>query len=269
MAMDNVITYLRKVDPGRVAWADSLFLAFRPYERNQSNYANAPFTTKQQCRENLQKVQTFLTDRRAVYEPLSSQKEYARALQSIRVALQAEDVFSGNFAGRDLYMAENTAWLLEQAGPDAKIVLWAHNYHVSVNTNGPSMGWHLRNRYGDDMIIFGFDFYQGSFNAVTYFSQTRQYGRLEPHVVISTPPQDSYEYNFRGADIPRMFINLRNLQRASTASDWLFGPRRFRSIGAVYDDANPNNYFYSARLPEEFDVMIYFQETSPSVLLPF
>jgi erythromycin esterase len=205
MAMDNVIAYLRKVDPSRFAWADSLFFCFRVYEANQSNYTNAPQTVKTECRGNSQKVYDDLISKRAAYETQSSSAEFARALQSARVALQGEDVFSGNFAARDRYMAENAGWLLDQAGPGAKIVLWAHNY----------------------------------------------------------------EYNFRGADIPRMFINLQNLERGLAASDWLFGPRRFRSIGAIYDDANPNNYFYSARLPEEFDVIIYFQKTSPSVLLPF
>jgi erythromycin esterase len=115
-----------------VAWADSLFLCFRAYATNQSNYVNAPLATKTECRGNLQKVYDHLNSHRTAYEALSLPTEFARALQSAHVVLQGEDVFSGNFAARDRYMAENTGWLLDQAGPDAKIVLWAHNYHVGV-----------------------------------------------------------------------------------------------------------------------------------------
>jgi erythromycin esterase-like protein len=55
---------------------------------------------------------------------------FAHALQSARVVLQAEDLFTSN-PSRDLYVAENASWLLEQAGSEVKIVLWAHNGHIS------------------------------------------------------------------------------------------------------------------------------------------
>jgi erythromycin esterase len=267
MAMQNVIAYLQKVDPPRAIWADSLFLPFWPYARNGIGYDTAPFATKTQCRENLQKVYDHLSSHRLTYEAQSSPVEFARALQSARVAQQGEDHYTRSAFVRDRYMAENIGWLLDQAGPDAKIVLWAHNYHVSVASNGPSMGWHLRNRYGSEMVIFGFSFYQGSFNAFSYSIVTGQYGSLTAHRAIP-PPTASYEYHFRGAEIDRMFINLRQLQ-PSAATNWIFGPRPMRSIGAIYDAANPNRFFYDARLPEEFDAMIYFRETSPSVLLSF
>jgi len=267
MAMQNVSTYLQKVDPPRVIWADSLFLPFRPYAGNQSLYAIAPAATKTQCRENLQKVYDHLSSHRAVYEAQSSRAEFARALQSARVAQQGEDHFSTNsVARRDLYMAENTGWLLDQAGPGAKIVLWAHNYHVSVQANPISMGRHLRQRYGKDMMIFGFSVYEGSCNAVSFYSETGGYGPLTQHRV--PPPAESYEDYFRRAGIAKMFLDLREIG-PGPATDWLFGPRFFRSIGAVYDSNTASRYFYPARLPQEFDVMIYFQETSPSVLLRF
>ena len=268
MAMQNVIIYLQKVDPPAAIWADSLFLPFWPYARNRSGYGIASFATKTQCRENLQKVYDHLSSHRAVYEAQSSPAEFARALQSARVAQQGEDFFSGSSLVRDRYMAENAGWLLDQAGPGAKIVLWAHNFHVSVNSNGPSMGWYLRQRYGKEMVIFGFSFYQGSFNAVRYFSAIGQYGSLMPHHISTPPPKESYEYHLRGAEIEKMFLDLREVQ-PSAATNWLFGPRPFRSIGAFYDDLNPNLYFYDARLPEEFDALIYFQKTSPSVLFSF
>jgi hypothetical protein len=32
-------------------------------------------------------------------------------------------------------MAENVTWLLDQAGPDARIALWAHNGHVGMSAD--------------------------------------------------------------------------------------------------------------------------------------
>jgi erythromycin esterase-like protein len=34
---------------------------------------------------------------------------------------------TSNRRSRDAAMADNAAWLLDQLGPEGKIVLWAHN----------------------------------------------------------------------------------------------------------------------------------------------
>jgi len=47
------------------------------------------------------------------------------------------------------------------------------------------------------------------------------------------------------------------------------GPLNFRAIGAIYDEAMPLLYFSKRQLPQEFDVIIYFQDTSPSTPLGF
>lgn len=42
-----------------------------------------------------------------------------------------------------------------------------------------------------------------------------------------------------------------------------------RSIGAVYDDSHPGDYFYEREFPREFDLLMYVATTTPSTLLPF
>ena len=129
------------------------------------------------------------------------------------------------------------------------------------------MGKFLKEQYGNDMVAFGFSFFEGSFNAVPYDLELGQVtGSLTAHRAVM-PPEDSYGFYFRTADIPRMFLDLRGLDFDSTAVHWLKGPLRFRTIGSVYDSDNPLLFFYLANLPEEFDVIIYFQTTSPSTLL--
>jgi erythromycin esterase len=48
-------------------------------------------------------------------------------------------------AVRDSSMAENIRWILEREGPDARIVVWAHNAHVADaqathRSDGTSLG---------------------------------------------------------------------------------------------------------------------------------
>lgn len=66
-----------------------------------------------------------------------------------------------------------------------------------------------------------------------------------------------------------MYLDLRTIDFDSPATDWIPGPRRFRNIGAVYCDDYPEWYYYSARLPEEFDIIVYLNRTTESSLLPF
>ena len=50
---------------------------------------------------------------------------------------------------------------------------------------------------------------------------------------------------------------------AADGTEWLNEPRRMRSIGAMAMDVQ----FYFMVLPEAFDVLIYFDQTSASIQL--
>lgn len=67
---------------------------------------------------------------------------------------------------RDQSMAENVRWIADH-NPGAKIILWAHNGHVSWSySHGHSLGGLLHNSFGPQIMNFGFAFNQGSFRAV-------------------------------------------------------------------------------------------------------
>jgi erythromycin esterase-like protein len=115
----------------------------------------------------------------------------------------------------------------------------------------------LRERYGDQLVVFGFSFYQGSFsalNSTTAFS-------------VELPPENSYETYFHSAELPRFFLDLRALPSDSPATNWLLTHHPYRHIGARYDPSTPEDFFLSGILPKLFDVIIYFQDTSASLPL--
>lgn len=245
MAKDNVAQYMQKVDP-------------QAAKQVADNYSCYPGNSVS-CRTKLQAVYNWLGQHQADYTAKSSAEEFSLALHSARVAIQSQDFTASNNNGliRDPYMAENVTWLLDQAGPDAKIVLWAHNGHVGMSgdENFQTMGDCLRKQYGNQMVVFGFLFYQGSFNA----------GGKTFHV--DAPPIDSYESFFHEAGLPRFFLDLRSVKTGAVASDWLFVPHPFRQIGGSYHPGVMQSGFLTAALARVFDVVVYFQDTSPSLLL--
>ncbi|MGW8265684.1 MAG: erythromycin esterase family protein [Longimicrobiales bacterium] len=278
MAIDNVIEYLASVDPPASEGASARYACMLPFSNgptgsrpSQARYRDETQGFRDDCLQDLRAVRDSLLAHQDEYEAASSAVEFSRADRSARVVLQFEDMESGRTPGaRDVYMAENAIWLHDEAGPESRIVLWAHNGHVADNPTygqGQSMGWHLRRHYQGDMVIVGFDFYQGGFRAVNQTS-SGSYTGVEDHTV-GPPPVGSYEYYFHSAGMERMILDLRNVDLGAAATTWLAGPRLMRSIGAVYRPTTPGDFLYGVSIPSRFDLIVYFENTSAAVGLPY
>jgi erythromycin esterase len=268
MAIDNVVNYLQLVDASAAKWADSLYAVYRPYQDTSAYYSQATSSVKLTCQANVRSVYDFLAARQSQYQARTSPKDFSRALHAALIVVQTEDAYSlrSTSRSRDEYMADNAQWILSNAGPNAKIVLWAHNMHVSTqgDANNGNMGGVLRSVYGSGMVVFGFDFYSGSFNAIA------SYNALGPAWTFSTvyPPRNSYEYVFHAANIPRFFLDVRSAPSPNSGGSWIAGPLHFRNIGGLYNDSYPNDAYYPTfHLPSMFDVLIYFDNTTASTLL--
>ena len=270
IAMDNVVAYLEQVDPARALQTRELYRCLRRYAPRENIYADLPFKSKADCGRNLHTVYAELSQHQSDYEAQSSPEAFAQALQNSRIVLQAEKYMSlgqHRYMVRDRYMAENITWLLDQAGPDAKIVLWAHNGHVGTyDSNFKTMGQYLRESYGEQMVVFGFSFYEGSFNT-TLASETGERVGMPTKFEVTSPPEDSYETYFHSTGLPRFFLDLRDIAADSQSGDWLLAPHPSRNIAELYRPSNPDYNFIHTALPDLFDVIIYFQHTSASVLL--
>lgn len=269
LAMDDVVAYLHAVDPAAANRATTLYEPFRVYQDSVSGYALADAAVQAQCRANIGVVYADLAAHKDTYMRASSPQAYAQGLQAARIVMQAEELKAAANGGvRDRYMAENAAWLLEQGGPGAKIVLWAHNEHVGTApySGTRSMGSYLRHEYGSDLRVFGFELGAGLFNASGEDTVNQRYYPVGPHKA-STPPPDSYEAAWQRTGEPRLVIDLRQSDGDSPAEVWVRGPHPYRTIGASYDDGTPDVYFPSTRLADKFDTVMYFAETTPTKLL--
>jgi erythromycin esterase-like protein len=69
----------------------------------------------------------------------------------------------------------------------------------------------------------------------------------------------SYERLFHDAGIPRFLLSLRNDPELASA---LAGPHLERAIGVIYaPETERRSHYFHARLPEQFDYVLHFDET--------
>jgi erythromycin esterase len=160
-------------------------------------------------------------------------------------------------SARDRAMAQNIEWIAGHEAPDSRIVVWAHNGHVSAEhlafAPGGTMGVQLRKMFGREMLIVGFAFDHGSFRAVD-----QKKGLIEQK---AAPLDESSFDHALASSGPRVFvIDLRPAR--GTTRRWLDSPLPMRSIGAVYDEATPKSYVSRIHPLRSFDAIFFVNETT-------
>lgn len=72
--------------------------------------------------------------------------------------------WSARFGARESIMAENIIWLAENIFPNQKLIIMAHNYHISrKNEKESTMGEYLNDHYGDQMYSIASFASEGSY----------------------------------------------------------------------------------------------------------
>lgn len=268
MALHNVREYIAAVDSAQARTIATRLDCLGRFANDPSGrfpgqrYADQPDAYRADCAAALNGVHTALLERRKTYEAASGEQAFAVALQSMRVAIQYHLMITGA-QSRDESMAENTVWIHQQLGAGERMVLWAHNFHVSAQPG--AQGSFLRWAYGDAMVIVGFSHEAGAFTAV--LQRGSSYLGLAEHT-LEAPLPLSYEHYLSTSAAPRYVVDLRNRDTNSPAASWLGGPRSFRAIGCCYDPGASYRYWSQSPLPEWYDVLIHYESTRPTVVLP-
>ena len=179
--------------------------------------------------------------------PDAKEKTGAWAVQNARVVLQGLEM-NVNMAMRDPSMARNVEWIAEQ-NPGAKMVLWAHNGHVQTGQAFRSMGQELRKSFGDKMVVFGFGFNRGSFQAI------KPGAGLQVHKV-GPAPEGSLDAWMAEAGPGLFALDLRNAPEA------LRKPLAMRSIGSMYAEEQASGYFGRYVAPAMFDALLFVENTT-------
>ncbi|MFE0646871.1 erythromycin esterase family protein [Streptomyces sp. NPDC058877] len=205
----------------------------------------------------------------------------AEALEHAGVLLRAADLVTRDrhqaapegtpFAVRDRYMADAVGTVLDE--PSAKVVLWAHNGHVSTSLRGgaPALGRHLRVRCGATYYALGLLFGSGSFRARRMRSGPWRAPRGGPVVThrIGPAPAGTVEARLGAARPDDHFVDLRGAAAAPTAvREWLVGSHGTRSFGAMAPRWSYRRQVRPLSPAAAFDGLAYVARSSPSLPFP-
>lgn len=177
------------------------------------------------------------------------------AVQNARLVLEHVQLKAGEKT-RDESMAENVRWIADH-NPGSKIILWAHNLHVTrgVNLGYRPMGSFLAEWYGAQYLNFGFAFDRGSFRAVDLNKKLHEFS-------VGEAPEASLDSVLAKTGIPVFVLDLRQLPSQGAVAEWAQQPHLTRSIGAVYSEQSGRNYLISMKAQEWYDILVFINETT-------
>jgi erythromycin esterase len=259
-AMKVIASYLGRVDAPNAEAIRAHYSCFAAYGLFGFTYRNLSVEERDACAAKIATARELLIENRAAYVARSSVAEYELVLQYARIVEQHEGQVGGRAPGRDPWMAENATWLANVAYPGEKIVLWAHNHHVTVEANG-RMGTEMRKTFdAREMVTVGFVFDRGDFWA---FGDPLQPNRVNR---VDAWPEALYEPLFRATGHSRFFVDLRNPASAdawrvfnTTSSIWRVG-------GRVADPSNVAALRETTTLAHAFDIVIWIETVTPTRL---
>jgi len=261
VAIQNVEQFLSEAEPDYLATASPVYSTAQTLNQEYSNGVNLSVGMVQPTLDGVTAVWSHLNQNRATYLANFSSHDVDWAIQNALIVVQATTLPiapSGYY--RDQCMAANTDWLLQQ-NPGARMVLWAHDGHIWKDPQ--AMGWALAANHGSDYLAIGQIFHSGTYNAIGPWDG-KSYGSLTAWA--ATPSfQGTVEYVFHLTGMPWFLLDLRQVAVDDPGSSWLAAPVQYRMIGAVEEDG----FFVSNRLIQDFDVLIFFDQTTPSQLRPF
>lgn len=176
-------------------------------------------------------------------------------IQNARVVVQSIQSRTTEIS-RDQSMADNIKWILDQ-NPGAKIVLWAHNGHVAASdiVGYKPMGVSLREMFPREMVVFGFAFNQGSFQAIEQGKGLRDF-------TVSPAPPGSLDATLAATEIPIFAIDLRTAPKNSAVETWLSQPHKSRNIGALFGDDMDNRFLIDVPASKSFDALLFVERTT-------
>ncbi|HEX7314456.1 MAG TPA: erythromycin esterase family protein [Pyrinomonadaceae bacterium] len=274
-SIEEVLGYLDKVDPEAARRARHRYSCFEHFAEDTTSYAYAAaYGAAESCEPAV--VEQLVELRRRAAELANRDGRVARdeffyAEQNARLVKNAEEYYRSMFRGRvsswnmrDRHMAETLDALvahLSSEGQSAKVAVWEHNSHLG-DARATEMGqggeWNVgqlvRERYARDAFLVGFTTHRGTVTASRDWDEPGRRRRVRPAL------EGSYEALFHDAGLERFMIDLRV---EGQARELLRLPRLERAIGVIYrPETERLSHYFHARLAEQFDAVLHFDETT-------
>ena len=274
-SIEAVLGYLDRVDPEGAKRARARYSCFDHFGGDTQAYGYAAgFGLTESCEEEVIGQLVELRRRAADYarrDGRVAEEEFFFAEQNARLVRNAEEYYRSMFRGRvsswnlrDEHMFETLDALAKhlearQQRP-AKIVVWAHNSHLGdarateMGEQGElNLGQLVRQAHGGDCVLVGWSTHAGTVTAADNWDEPARRKRVRP----SLP--NSYERLFHDTGLARFLLNLRD---GGEVAELLRRPRLERAIGVIYrPETERLSHYFHARLSDQFDAVIHFDET--------
>lgn len=273
-AVGAVLDYLDRVDPEAARRARDRYGCFEHFKENTRAYGYATsFGIAEPCEDEVVAQLVELQRRAGEYagrDGARAEDEFFHAEQNARLVLNAERYYRAMFHGRvsswnlrDRHMAGTLDALLahlDRGGRRARAVVWAHNSHLgdaratAMGEGGElNLGQLARERYGREAVLVGFSTDRGTVTAASDWDEPPERKRVRPAL------PGSYEALFHGTGLPRFLLPLRD---GGGVAGRLREPRLERAIGVIYrPETERASHYFQARLPDQFDAILHFDET--------
>jgi erythromycin esterase-like protein len=269
-SMKAVLQFLEKADPEAAQRARHRYACFERFEDEQVYGLIASTGATQSCEEEALQQLLELQGRAFHQPPGIGEDAIFHAEQNARLVKNAETYYRTMFLGntlswnvRDRHMVETLDTLhahLKRQGSPAKIAVWEHNSHLGdarATESGAhgqlNVGQLVREKYGADALLVGFTTYHGTVTAASDWGAPAERKRVRPAL------RDSYEALFHAALPARFMLTLRD---AEPVTSILREQRLERAIGVIYrPETERGSHYFGARLSDQFDAVLHFDET--------
>lgn len=258
--VDDILQFLDELDAEAAGEARRLLACSAEL---RGGYANLPEELKSVCRSKISQVHQALEANRERYAARAGEERVAEVLESARRLVQAESVFAQPLERReelrDLAMADNVERLATAATPQRRLVVWAHNGHVSTSGNVfetnrqiENMGSALRRRFGSDLFAVATTTFAGRFTSINCAGPPTPV----PFEIPATEPE-SHEWIFHQTGFDVMAFPV-------TSAAWLQKPRRLWLFGTCFGILR-----HIIVLSGSFDAVLFIDWTTPTRQLSF
>jgi erythromycin esterase-like protein/predicted phosphoribosyltransferase len=269
-----VLEYLERVAPDAAARARARYACFDHFGPDPQSYGFlAAADIDRSCRDQVIAELVEMQQRApelAQRDGPSHKDELFFAEQNARLVKNAEAYYRSMFFGdvpswnlRDAHMAETLDALATHLGQQdkaPKIVLWAHNSHLGdarateMGRRGElNVGQLVRGKYGGGAVLVGFTTDHGTVTAASDWGGRVERKRVRPAL------QESWERLFHTRLPARFLLAWRNDEAVRKA---LGEARLERAIGVIYRPGTERaSHYLMARLADQFDAVLHFDET--------
>ena len=273
-SMDAVLDYLEKIDPEAAKRAQERYACFDRFGPEPQVYGFVAGTDRtKSCREAVVN-QLVEMQRRSLEDTrrdgIMAEDEAFYAVQNARVVANAEAYYRSMFLEdvpswnlRDTHMVETIEALaahLGRHGTRARMAIWAHNSHLGdaratemSQRSELNVGQLMREKHGRDAVLVGFTTHHGTVTAASDWGAPAERKRVRPALA------GSCEALFHDAGPARFLLVWQADDKVAAA---LGTPLLERAIGVIYrPEIERMSHYFRARLTDQFDAVLHFDET--------